>query len=91
MKRRIAWPGAVALVLAIAGCSKDETPPPAAKGDGTVKSVGTVVNGGGAFRLPFDAALAPRSSTTARRCSRRRRRAACRPGWPTSSRPARWT
>jgi hypothetical protein len=63
MKRRIAWPGAVALALAIAGCSKDETPPPAAKGDGTVKSVGTVVNGGGAFRLPFDAALAPDGKT----------------------------
>ena len=29
MKRRVAWTGAVALALAIAGCSKDETPPPA--------------------------------------------------------------
>jgi hypothetical protein len=62
MKRRIAWPGAVALALAI-GCSKDETPPPAAKGDGTVKSVGTAASGGGAFRLPFDAALAPDGKT----------------------------
>jgi hypothetical protein len=63
MRRWVAWSGALALVLAIAGCSKDETPPPPAKGDGTVKSVATVASGGAAFRLPFDAALAPDGKT----------------------------
>jgi hypothetical protein len=64
MKRRVAWSGAMALALAIAGCSKDETPPPAAKGDGTVKSVATAVSGGTAFRLPLDATLSPDGKTT---------------------------
>ena len=50
MKRQVAWTGAMALALAIAGCSKDETPPPDAMGDGTVKSVATVVSGGNNFR-----------------------------------------
>ena len=63
MKRRVAWPGAMALALAIAGCSKDETPPPDAMGDGTVKSVATVVSGGNNFRLPLDAALSPDGRT----------------------------
>jgi hypothetical protein len=64
MRRRVGWPGAVALVLAIAGCSKDENPPPpAAKGDGTVKSVATVSTGGASFRLPFDATLSPDGKT----------------------------
>jgi DNA-binding beta-propeller fold protein YncE len=51
------------LALALAACSKDETPPPQAKGDGTVKAVSPVVNGGMAFRLPFDAALSPDGKT----------------------------
>ena len=63
MKRRVAWTGAMALALAIAGCSKDETPPPDAMGDGTVKSVATVVSGGKNFRLPLDAALSPDGRT----------------------------
>ena len=63
MKRRVAWSGAMALALAIAGCSKDESPPPAMQGDGTVKSVATVVSGGNDFRLPFDAALSPDGRT----------------------------
>jgi len=63
MRRRVAWPGAVALVLAIAGCSKDENPPAPAKGDGTVKSIATVTTGGTSFRLPFDAALSPDGKT----------------------------
>ena len=63
MRRRVAWPGAVALVLAIAGCSKNETPPAPAKGDGTVKSIATVATGGTSFRLPFDAALSPDGKT----------------------------
>src|SRR4029450_10460372 len=63
MKRRVAWSGAMALALAITGCSKDETPPPAQQGDGTVKSVTTAVNGGTTFRLPFDATLSPDGRT----------------------------
>lgn len=51
------------LALALVACSKDETPPPQAKGDGTVKAVSPVVNGGMAFRLPFDAALSPDGKT----------------------------
>jgi hypothetical protein len=64
MRRGVGWSGAVALVLALAGCSKDENPPPpAVKGDGTVKSVAGAVSGGAAFRLPFDAALSPDGKT----------------------------
>lgn len=63
MRRRVAWPGAVALVLAIAGCSKSENPPAPAKGDGTVKSIATAVTGGTSFRLPFDATLSPDGKT----------------------------
>jgi hypothetical protein len=63
MKRRVAWSGAVALALAIAGCNKDESPPPAMQGDGTVKSVATVVSGGNDFRLPLDATLSPDGKT----------------------------
>jgi hypothetical protein len=51
------------VLLALVACSKDETPPPPAKGDGTVKAVSPVVNGGTAFRLPFDAALSPDGKT----------------------------
>jgi Tol biopolymer transport system component len=53
----------MALGLAIAGCSKEETPPPPAKGDGTVKSVSPVTSGGATFRLPYDAALSPDGKT----------------------------
>ena len=63
MKRQVAWSGAIALALAITGCSKDETPPPVQQGDGTVKSVATAVNGGTTFRLPFDATLSPDGKT----------------------------
>jgi hypothetical protein len=64
MRRRVAWPGAIALVLAIGGCHKDENPPPPpVKGDGTVKSVATTATGGASFRLPFDAALSPDGKT----------------------------
>jgi len=63
MKRRAGWFGALALSLAVGACSKDETPPPPAKGDGTVKAVGTIVGGGTVFRLPFDAALSPDGKT----------------------------
>lgn len=63
MKRGVACSGAIALALAVAGCSKDENPPPPAKGDGTVRSVATAVRGGAAFRLPFDGALAPDGKT----------------------------
>ncbi|HEY1418128.1 MAG TPA: hypothetical protein VGF41_09485, partial [Myxococcaceae bacterium] len=65
MRRGVGWSGAVALVLALAGCSKDENPPPppAVKGDGTIKSVAGAVSGGAAFRLPFDAALSPDGKT----------------------------
>jgi len=52
----------MALSLAVAGCTKDENPMPA-HGDGTVKSVSSVATGGGAFRLPFDAALSPDGKT----------------------------
>jgi hypothetical protein len=61
MQIRRLWPCAVA--LALMACSKEETPPPAAKGDGTVKAVSPVVSGGMAFRLPFDAALSPDGKT----------------------------
>ena len=65
MRRQVACSGAMALVLAIAGCSKDETPPPPpAKGDGSVRSVATVVSGGNTFRLPLDAALSPDGRAT---------------------------
>lgn len=63
MKRRVRWFGAMALSLAVGACTKDETPVPPAKGDGTVKAVATVVNGGTNFRLPFDAALSPDGKT----------------------------
>jgi hypothetical protein len=49
--------------MAVGACGKDETPPPPAKGDGTVKAVATVVSGGTNFRLPFDAALSPDGKT----------------------------
>jgi hypothetical protein len=64
MMRRVEWFGALALSLAVGACSKDETPPPPQQmGDGTVKTVATVVSGGTAFRLPFDAALSPDGKT----------------------------
>src|SRR5215468_8503702 len=65
MSRGVGWSGAVALVLALTGCSKDENspPPPQMKGDGTVKSVAGAVSGGASFRLPFDAALSPDGKT----------------------------
>ena len=64
MKRGVGWSGALALALAVSGCSKDENPPPPPpQGDGTVKSVATAVNGGTTFRLPFDAALSPDGKT----------------------------
>jgi hypothetical protein len=63
MKRRAGWYGAMALSLAVVACTKDEAPPPPAKGDGTVRAVATVVNGGTSFRLPFDAALSPDGKT----------------------------
>ena len=64
MKRGVGWSGALALALAVSGCSKDENPPPPPpQGDGTVKSIATAVNGGTTFRLPFDAALSPDGKT----------------------------
>jgi len=64
MRRGVGWSGALALALAVAGCSKEENPPPPpAKGDGTVKSIATAVSGSTAFRLPFDAALSPDGKT----------------------------
>jgi Periplasmic component of the Tol biopolymer transport system len=63
MMRRARWFGALALSLAVGACSKDETPPPPKMGDGTVRAVATVVSGGTAFRLPFDAALSPDGKT----------------------------
>ena len=63
MQIRRLW--SCALALALAACSKDEPPPPqmVMKGNGTVKAVSPVVNGGMAFRLPFDAALSPDGRT----------------------------
>lgn len=65
MKNGVGWSGALALALAVAGCSSKEgnPPPPPAKGDGTVKSIATTVNGGTYFRSPFDAALSPDGRT----------------------------
>ncbi|MGZ6034552.1 MAG: hypothetical protein ACXWLG_03875 [Myxococcaceae bacterium] len=64
MRRGVGWFGTVALTLALGACSgsSSETPPKP-KGDGTVKSVATVVSGGTSFRLPFDAALSPDGKT----------------------------
>ncbi len=62
MRRAVGWFGTTALTLALAACSKDETPPQP-KGDGTVKSIATVVTGGTTFRLPVDAALSPDGKT----------------------------
>jgi hypothetical protein len=62
MHLRLLWP--CALALAVVACKKDEPQrPPAVKGDGTVKAVSPVVQGGTAFRLPFDAALSPDGRT----------------------------
>lgn len=65
MRKWVGWSGALAVVLAVAGCSKDQNPSPAPpqQGDGTVKSVASMVSGGASFRVPFDAALSPDGKT----------------------------
>lgn len=63
MRRGVGRFGTLALTLALGACSNSSETPPKTKGNGTVKSVSTVVSGGTTFRVPFDAALSPDGKT----------------------------